>query len=249
MILSPAVSRGPLHRILRSSLPDIRLAFEATLLCQVFATGLSKKYPMFYANIPKLYSTHYGDAQFLTMLAGCGILAEVLRGTLSLVPRANVVTNTIYICVIFICGGLAASYLSARGDMHEPHNIVLERHFRLAQSLLLLILAGAVFHYRVPVGKNLKGMFVGYGPYIAVSLATLTLLDYREPTLSPVLAMIQPISYVAALLIWTIALWRYRPNPVGQPGPVWGVALKAVRPQSTSLGKEIRFRVPKVAGF
>jgi hypothetical protein len=252
--------------IVSSLILDTGILLEAVILVRGFAAKLYSKYPFFYTNMmcgliiefpiylfrmryPKLYPTCYWDAQFLTILIGCGIIVEVLGGTLSLVVRGRIVTNTLYIVLIFICGWLAASYLGARTDMHGLRNILLERDFRLAQSLLLLGLAGSVLYYRIPVGANLKGMFVGYGLYVGVSLVTLAVRVYREPAFSPVLAIVQPFSYVIALWIWTIALWTYHPSPVVQPSPDSAIPSKALTVRSKRASRAIRFRLPKVAGF
>jgi hypothetical protein len=249
-----------------SVIQDTGFLLEGTILFRGFVVSLFSKYPFFYLNMmcvvivesllyifcardPKLYPTCYWNAQFLTALIGCGIIAEVLRGTLSLVVRGRLVTNTLYILLISICGWLAASYLGARNDMHGLRNILLEKDFRLAQSLLLLGLAGSLLYYRIPVGKNLKGMFVGYGLYVAVSLVTLAVRVYREPTFSPLLAAVQPFSYVIALLIWTIALWTYHPNPLLQSTGELEISSTARSAQSKRPDKAIRFRLPKVAGF
>jgi hypothetical protein len=183
------------------------------------------------------------------MLTGCCIIVEVLKRTVSLAVRGRVVTNTLYIALIFICGWLAASYLGARTDMHGLRNILLERDFRLAQSLLLVGLAASVLYYRIPVGANLKGMFVSYGLYVGVSLVTLAVRVYREPAFSPVLAIVRPFSYAIALWIWTVALWTYHPNPVVQPTPDSEIPSEALNVQSKRANGAIPFRLPKVAGF
>jgi hypothetical protein len=161
----------------------------------------------------------------------------------------GIVTNTLYILLIFIRGWLAAGYLGARNDMHGLRDILLEKGFRLAQSLPLLGLAGAVLHYRIPLGKNLKGMFVGHGLYLTVSLVTLAVKVHCEPAFSRVLAAVQPFSYVIALSICTIASWTYHPNPVLQATRELGISSKALSTQSKGRDKAIRFRLPKVAGF
>jgi hypothetical protein len=134
--------------------------------------------------------------------------------------------------------------------MHELRNIILEKHSRLAQSLLVLGVVGSVLYYRVPVGETLKGMFLGYGLYVAVGLVTLALRVYRELAFRPILATAQPFSYVMPLWIWTTASWTYHPNALVQPSGELEVAsaCKSLSAQSKRPNQAVQFRLSKAVG-
>jgi len=261
----PILESAIASRLVGSSIWVVGILLQSVILIRGMVAKLFRKYPFFYGNItcglivdvlfyiwqphaPQLYATRYWDAQFLTTLTGCGIILEVLRGTVSIFFRSKPVTNMVYTYVVLICMWLAVAYLGARNSHQGLHNIILERNFRTAQALALLGLAGAVCYFRVPVGKNLKGLFVGYGLYVGVSLVILSVRFYREPSFSSVLAMVQPFFYVVALLIWTIALWTYHPDPAPEPGSQFVRRSNSLKPQPKRSNNPIRFGFTKAVG-
>ncbi|MGC2331239.1 MAG: hypothetical protein WA581_07285 [Candidatus Acidiferrales bacterium] len=93
----------------------------------------------------------------------------------------------------------------------------LERNVRTVQALFLCGILAVVSYYRIPIGKNLKGMISGYGLYIVTSLFTLATRAYAGPRFNGAWNVIQPLSFDASLTIWLLALWSYHPNPAPDP--------------------------------
>jgi hypothetical protein len=97
----------------------------------------------------------------------------------------------------------------------------LERDLRSVQAIFLLGVVGVLQYYRVPIGRNLKGMMFGFGLYVASSLMGLALRTYLIAPSDGVWHFtawhfIQPVSYLISLVVWTAALWSYRANPVSR---------------------------------
>jgi len=70
-----------------------------------------------------------------------------------------------------------------------------------------------VFYYRIELGKNVTGMIVGFGAYVGVSVASLALRAFVGPRFNAGWGNLQTASYFFALIVWTVALWTYSPNP------------------------------------
>lgn len=105
---------------------------------------------------------------------------------------------------------LALNSLSATG-------IELERNVRTVQAIFLFCIFAVISYYGISMGKNLKGMILGYGIYIATSLLTLAVRSYAGGRFNSAWNIIQPCSFDLTQLTWTIALWSYHPNPVPDP--------------------------------
>ena len=58
---------------------------------------------------------------------------------------------------------------------------MIERDVRTVQAIFLFMILAVISYYRIPIGKNLKGMISGYGLYIVTSLFTLAIRAYAGP--------------------------------------------------------------------
>jgi len=89
----------------------------------------------------------------------------------------------------------------------------MERDLRIVQSALLLGLVDLLSYYAVPIGKNLKGMILGFGIFLGTSLVNLTARSYFGDAFQKAWTYIQPLSYLVMLAVWVAALWSYAPAP------------------------------------
>jgi len=67
--------------------------------------------------------------------------------------------------------------------------------------------------YRIPAGRNLKGLIVGYGFFIALSVVNLAFVFQPENPLAPLARKLASVSYLVTLVIWCGALWTLHPEP------------------------------------
>jgi len=92
-------------------------------------------------------------------------------------------------------------------------DVELERDLRSVQAMFLFGLLGVISYYRIAIGKNMKGMILAYGLYIATSLASLAVRSYAY-SFDAAWNTIEPFSYLVSVSIWLTALWSYHPSPV-----------------------------------
>ncbi|MGA8766584.1 MAG: hypothetical protein WB559_06170 [Candidatus Acidiferrales bacterium] len=90
----------------------------------------------------------------------------------------------------------------------------LQRDFLTAQAILLFGLLQVITYYGISMGRNLKGMILGYGQALGVTLIGLALRAYIGPHFQSTWSLIQQLSYTASLAIWLVGLWSYCANPV-----------------------------------
>jgi hypothetical protein len=209
------------------------ILLETLLLFRGFRAKLFSRYPNFYIYVlslflsdgllyvlyllkPALYAKWVWYPGFLVLFLGCGIIVEISRHVLS--PYAGVekfariggfaVSGGVF-CFAVLYPFFAPSGLVAHGLY-----VRLQRNFLTVQAIFLFGLLQLISRYGISIGRNLKGMILGYGQAIAVTLIALALRAYIGRAFEPAWSLIQQISYLAALAIWLVALWSYCANPV-----------------------------------
>jgi hypothetical protein len=208
------------------------VAVEALILFVSFRRKLFTKYPLFYAYIASVlffsifmflillrshdwYTHWYWIGQLVTLIIGYGVMLEILKQTLSPYPGAERF-GTFVILGIFT---VIFSYVIIQ-SLRMPHwspassTLEFERDLRGVQALVLVGILGVIFHYRIAIGKNLRGLIYGYGLYIGTSLMSLGLGAYAGSEAATHWNALQTFSYLVSLVIWAAAMWSYQPNPV-----------------------------------
>jgi hypothetical protein len=210
------------------------LVLQGFILYRGFCGRLLSRYPLFYLYIGSsligtctmsvVFFTHwepyaawYWPTQYATMLAGCGVIIEMLRYIpFSYRDIRGLAAIIQYVLLAAVICFVAACFLTPGVFKVVAIDVLLERDFRLAQALILLFIAGIVFRYELPIGRNVKGIFLGYGLYVGASLVTLAIDRYAGSRFDAVWAFVQPFSYTVSHVIWLVTLWRFHPGPVLQ---------------------------------
>ena len=91
--------------------------------------------------------------------------------------------------------------------------LALERSFGFAVAVLTLGFLLVARYYGVPLGRNVRGMAVGFGIWASILTANNAIhdLDHSFVTFWRV---VSPLSSMTMLGIWIWAVWSYAPNPV-----------------------------------
>ncbi len=204
---------------------------EGLILFRGFRGKTLARYPFFFAYIACAFAddilgyTYYsltGSAsygywlgEFLTLIIGCGIILEIFRCVLSPYPGAERFARImgfatfVAIACFAVIFPLMMPAWSHAGTMYE-----LARDLRTVQAILLVGLFGVIRYYGIPIGKNMRGMILGYGFFVGAALVGLAVRSFVGTPLPGTIMITQQVSYLTALLIWINALWSYHPNPV-----------------------------------
>jgi hypothetical protein len=152
----------------------------------------------------------YWWSHILAAVLRFGIGAEVYRyvfrrqSPLRATAGAVVLSALILLALLFWIGG--------PGPGHYMLDIL--RKLALSVAAGILIVLGLARHYGIRIGRNILGIAVGLLIFTGSELVHLAAMDLI-PRLAPVWGYVHPIAFVFMLMVWTSALWRYSPNPVG----------------------------------
>jgi hypothetical protein len=220
--------------LFRWIVPGLGLLLELLLLLRSVRGHLFRKYYLFFSYIlsvmlssallvvvlvvtsdpREVYQRWYWPLQFITLVAGYGILLEILNHVLAPYPGAERFARMMGIAAFggIFCFALIAPRVVPQWSAGTV--IEFERDLRCVQALFICGLFAVMAYYAIPMGKNMKGMVVGYGLYVVTSLMSLAVRSYAGTPFNRVWNIVQPLSFDASLLIWVMALWSYCPNPV-----------------------------------
>jgi hypothetical protein len=193
------------------------LAGYSFFYAYVFSTFLGTSLALVLWRVaPASYHRSYWILQFATLLIGCGIILEIFRHVLSPYRGAEKFAMAVglFTFAAVFCFAIVYRLVASSPDRAL---FELERNARTVQAILLFGILAVISYYRIPIGKNLKGMISGYGLYIVTSLLTLAIRAYAGPRFTHSWSVIQPVSFDLSLTIWLIALWSYHPNPAPDP--------------------------------
>ena len=172
---------------------------EALVVCRAFPGNLLRRYPFFYAYAASVlvcdvllftmytfsrasYPVWCWGTEFLNIVLGCGILLEIFKHVLSRYPGAERFARIAGLAVFAAILCLAIFYPMTSGAVQGGSAYVslkkyvpLERNLLTAQALLFFAVLAVISYYRTPMGRNVKGMILGYGFWLGSSIMTLEL--------------------------------------------------------------------------
>ena len=167
-----------------------------------------------YSFAPVNYPAVFWATDFVSLLLGCGIVLEILRHALSSYPGAERFARTLGLIVFsaVFCIGFGYSLIFRAGSQIKTTYFVLERDFLGVQAIFIFSALAVVLYYGIPIGRNLKGIALGYGFCIGGSLVSFALRSQIGNGFDSWM-LVEPLSYDVSLLIWAVTLWSCHPNP------------------------------------
>lgn len=163
---------------------------------------------------PSAYGPFYWYTEFLHAGFGYAVILEIYKHALNNSPGVARIARTFLWGVLGLVILRVALHAANRPVWSTPTiSTELERDMRTIQALLLAGIIALLFYYVVPIGRNLIGIIFGYSAYIYGSVISLGFGSLPAYGLRPGWRLVQPIVYLATLLIWSYALWSYYPNP------------------------------------
>lgn len=91
-----------------------------------------------------------------------------------------------------------------------------EQYFTLSQALVLSGIALIAGYYGIQMGRNIRGLTVGFGIYL-LAYATNFLALQAVGSFLRYWQFLSPVFYIGLLLVWLWAFWDYAPNPDLKP--------------------------------
>lgn len=213
------------------------MVLEGSLLLRAAARGFIRSYPIFFTYLgyvlleslsrfyvyiqhPAAYGPFYWSTQLGSVLLGYALVWEISRQALARYPGTyRMARSAIALIFVVVVSKALLSSLAAGGWSLGQTTAELERDFRTVQAFILLAIIGLLVQYRIRIGRNLWGMVLGYGFFIGTSILNLTFRSWFGDAFQPWWQYLQPMAYVAVLMIWCTTLWSYQPNPEPEAAP------------------------------
>jgi hypothetical protein len=132
-----------------------------------------------------------------------------------LYPGANKFARTVGLTVFAgIVLFTTAEWLVERQSLLRLTSVDVERNLRGAETILLGALLLVIAYYGVSIGRNLRGIILGYGLYIALDVMFYATRSFLGHSFQSAFSVVRSYSYLVALLVWAVALWSYSPVSV-----------------------------------
>jgi hypothetical protein len=159
------------------------------------------------------------DFGFVTLFLGFGIVLEIFKHILVAYPGAEKVARIASYAFLVAVMAFLIIYPMFAQSAAEARLLFyrLQRDFLTVQALFLIVIIRVMAYYAIPAGRNLKGMILGYGEVIAVTMCGMALRAYKGYSFDATFNYMQQASYLVGLVIWLIALWSYLPDTVPPP--------------------------------
>ena len=234
------------------------ILLELLLLIRGLGTSLVKKYPVFYSYVlfvllqsllrfwvyhwfPAGYMESYWYTEFFGVIVGSGVLFEIYRKGLAPYPgTARLARNALALVFAVAVGKALAA--SLRGPLWWPARTTaeLERNLRAVQAFAILGLVILLLAYSIPLGRNLRGIVLGYALFIATSLANLAALASPGKEFQQLWSYSQQAFYLLVLCIWTVSLWTSSSQAEGPRGAEPPMPYKDAERTTRTRWKRIR---------
>lgn len=212
------------------------VALESVILVRFLKGRLYAHYPFFFGYLVVVwvgeialwpiyqyhlasYSQFFWADQFLTLLAGFGVLFEIVRRSFQKYPGARTFATSVLAAMFAIfCGYFVFRLLPLSAPAAQDFSD-LERDFRAIQALTLCGVLVVISYYRIDVGRNLFGIITGLGLYVGSTVLSHEFKNYVGPAFDAAWSVIQPYTYLVSLLIWVFTLWSYAPAAAPEMPP------------------------------
>jgi hypothetical protein len=211
----------------------IGICLESVIIAQGIRAKVFTKYPVFFAYLAfvlaseisrfviyekarAVYQGWWWATEFIGVLLGYLLIMQILETALTAYPGARKFARNLGLIVfagivLFTTG----EWLFQRQISLALTSIEVERNLRGAEAILLCALLGVVAYYGVRIGRNLTGIILGYGMYIALEVMLDASRSHFGHAFQSNFSRIRTYSYLVALIVWMAALWSY--SPVTQP--------------------------------
>lgn len=217
------------------------LALEALILFRCLRTGIVRSYPMFFAYLscvflgdlvlpplsrilaPHSYAVSYWTKEFVCVIAGYAVVMEIVeRAFAHFEGPKRLGRNAALLIFAAIVGltALRAAFEAAPTTVSAWIDI--EANLRAAELVILSIVIAVIFYYSIPIGKNLKGIIVGYGFCTVAVAVNEAIRSFAGHPFEDAFTHIWSYSYLVSLVVWVAALWSYQPNPAAGLGQIDG---------------------------
>lgn len=210
------------------------IVLEGLLLARGSKSGNLSRFPMFFSYLTLIlaqsiflyvvarfyagqYAGLYWTFELLDIFAGCAVVAEVYRIGLAERPGVRKVARNVLLLVFCLTiGRVVVTAQEGLARWTPMMTIQLQRDMRFVQIVAVATLLALILYYAIPLGRNLRGIVLGYGLFLGFAILNLTLMRRFGNQAQTLASYVQSLSYLLVLCLWTTSLWYYHPRPVAE---------------------------------
>jgi hypothetical protein len=164
---------------------------------------------------PAIFPSIYWSTEFMGILAGCAVVLEFAWVGLARFPGvAKLARFALISTFLLTIGKVLLTAMQGALGWSVLLIIQLERDMRFVQIAAIFSLLLLFLRYQVPIGRNLRGIILGYGLFLGINIVNLTYLSRLGGAVQFVASHIQSCAYLVALCVWTVFLWFHVEQPV-----------------------------------
>jgi len=164
---------------------------------------------------PNWFAEVYWRTEMISLFSRFFVNWEFFRGTF---PQRSALHEIAWKALLAVeLGVLPGILLLSWGQASSLHHLyrylspVFEQYLSLAQALLLLAPAAVARYYRVAMGRNMRGLGLGFGIYLSVCSINFAGLQVLHGFV-PYGRLLSPAAFIGMNAIWMWAFWDYRPS-------------------------------------
>lgn len=243
----------------------VGIALEATILFRALKERIVSKYPLFFVYLcsvflssasgyaiyrfrPSLYGYWYWSWEFVCVIAGYSVVLEIIdKGLVVRETTQKLLRNLALVGFAAIVGIITVQSMRVGHSITLRTSVEVERNLRTAEAGLLLLIVAAAVYYTIPIGRNLRGITVGYGLCVATIVIGDSVRSYVGQSVQNAFSAARSWSYLISLVIWTVALWAYHPSPVPQRSMQRNSDYEALAAKTRDAVESVRKQLEKVA--
>ena len=234
------------------------ISLETMILLRAFRSRMFSIYPLFYAYVvcvlgseisrlviyrywAPLYTNWWWGTEFLSLLVGYFVIFDIFEKALAEFEGVKRLARVVGLVVLAGIVGFTTFQLLARNHLEQGlTSVEVERNLRCAE---LILLGGILFlaaYYSIPMGRNLKGIILGYGVYVGTVVIGDATWSYLGESSRAIVSTVRGDSYFAALMVWTVTLWSFHANPVPIRPSVLGEDYQAMVTKTKDAIRDVR---------
>lgn len=165
---------------------------------------------------PDWFAAAFWGGQSVSMFLRFLVNWEFFRGIFG---RPSVLRDIGYkvLVAVELIGLPAILYLgwSQESSVHYVYlhvSPVVEQYLSVVQALLLLTPAAVARYYSLTLGRNVRGLGLGFGLYVLVRAMNFASLQAFRGFV-PYWRFLAPASLIAMMVVWLWGFWDYAPSP------------------------------------
>jgi hypothetical protein len=202
------------HTRLRSAYPLFFWYLAFVLTQDILRYFVAHFYPLIYPGI-------YWSTEFMGVLAGCAMVLEFHWMGLAQFPGvAKLARFAVILVFLLTVGKVLLTAMQGSLGWSVLLIIQLERDMRFVQIVAICSLLFLFLRYQVPIGRNLRGIILGYGLFLGINVVNLTYLARFGGAVQFIASHIQSSAYIFALCVWTVFLWIHVAQPAARGMPM-----------------------------